>query len=221
MITFVHDIGQVDIPPWVVDLASFRRWAEQDDFPEQGRICYLQGNVWVDVSREQVFTHVAVKTEFAVTVGGLVKVEGKGRYFADGLSLANILTDILVRPDGTFISHEALESEKIRLVKGAEEGFVEMEGTPDMVLEVVSTSSVHKDTVVLRQAYWEAGIEEYWLVDARKDPIRFDILRAGPKGYVAVRKQGGWLKSIVFGKSFRLTKNYDVQGHPQFTLAVR
>jgi hypothetical protein len=44
------------------------------------------------------------------------------------------------------------------LIEGKEEGHVELEGSLDMVLEVVSASSVHKDTVVLRRAYWQAGM---------------------------------------------------------------
>ena len=90
-----------------------------------------------------------------------------------------------------------------------------------MVLEVVSRSSVKKDTEVLVDAYWEAGITEYWLVDARGDAIEFDILKRGPKGYIATRKQAGWLKSAVFGKSFKLTRANDSQGNPEFTLHVK
>jgi Uma2 family endonuclease len=91
----------------------------------------------------------------------------------------------------------------------------------DMVLEVVSDSSVQKDYDLLRRAYWEADIREYWLVDARKEPARFDILRHGSRGYVAVRKQDGWVKSTVFGKSFRLTQRRNDLGQPEFSLAVR
>ena len=64
-----------------------------------------------------------------------------------------------------------------------------------MVLEVLSNSSVRKDDVDLRQAYWEAGIREYWLVDARKPPLRFEILNYTQRGYTARRKKDGWSKS--------------------------
>ncbi len=96
-----------------------------------------------------------------------------------------------------------------------------MEGTPDMVLEVVCARSVHKDTVVLRQAYWQAGIREYWLVDARQEPIRFDIFRHTAKGYSTTRKRDGWLKSAVFGKSFQFRQGLNALGHPEYTLAIR
>jgi len=102
--------------------------------------------------------------------------------------LTNLVADISGNPDGTFVSNKALAAERVRLVEGADEGFVELEGSPDMVLEVVSRGSVHKDTVVLRDAYWEAGVREYWLVDARREPLTFDILRHTAKGFAATRK---------------------------------
>jgi Uma2 family endonuclease len=106
-------------------------------------------------------------------------------------------------------------------VEGKHEGFVEMEGTPDMVLEVVSESSVGKDYKELRELYWRAGIPEYWLVDARGERLTFEILRHSSKSYAAVRKQEDWQKSAVFGKSFRLTRRADEQGNPEYELAIR
>jgi hypothetical protein len=41
MVTFVIESDRVSVPEWVTDLASFRRWAESEDYPETGRICYL------------------------------------------------------------------------------------------------------------------------------------------------------------------------------------
>jgi hypothetical protein len=63
-----------------------------------------------------------------------------------------------------------------------------------MTLEIISASSVEKDTDILRNDYWRARISEYWLVDARGDTPRFDILRYTQRGYVPTRKQGGWVK---------------------------
>ena len=68
---------------------------------------------------------------------------------------------------------------------------------------------------------WKAGVREYWLVDARKELLQFDILRHTSRGYVATRKRDGWMKSAVFGKSFRLTQQPNGMGHPDYTLAVR
>ncbi|HYT92927.1 MAG TPA: Uma2 family endonuclease [Gemmataceae bacterium] len=222
MVHFLTDEADVSVPFWVVDLESFRRWADSDDVPEKSRILYLKGEVWVDMGTQQVFTHVEVKTEFTVVLGGLAKSLGLGKFFGDGLLLSNVTADYVGVPDGVFLSTETLQSDRVRWLESERDGgCVEVEGTPDLVLEVVSRSSVHKDTVLLRKAYWEVGIPEYWLVDARQEPLKFDILRHTAKGYTATRKQDGWVKSIVFGKAFRLTQRPGIAGHPEFSLEER
>jgi Uma2 family endonuclease len=114
-----------------------------------------------------------------------------------------------------------LQQGRVKVVEGKARGYVDLEGTPDMVLEVVSDSSVEKDTVVLRRAYAQAGIPEYWLVDARQEPLRFDILRRTERGYVAARRRSGWLHSDVFDCWFRLTAQPGGDGFPVFTLEVQ
>lgn len=109
----------------------------------------------------------------------------------------------------------------MRLIPSKQGGALGFTGSPDLVLEVVSNSSVRKDTEVLFDEYWAAGIPEYWLVDARGDDVEFDIHKRGPEGYVATRKQGGWLKSAVLGKSFKLVRTEDADGNPDFTLEVK
>lgn len=221
MNTIVLDQERVHIPSWVRDLTSFRRWAHSDEFPETGRICYLNGEVWVDMSKEQFFSHNQVKQEFNLVLGGLVKTSRLGRYVPDGMLVSNEEAVLSCQPDGAFLSRQAQEEERVRLVEGKGGGFVELEGTPDMVLEVVSASSVEKDTGTLRELYWEAGVPEDWLVDARGEEPAFEILRHTPRGYVSTRKQGSWLRSAVFGKSFRLVRQNDELGNPEFTLEVR
>ena len=213
-------VDHVEIPSWVIDLDSFRRWMDSDEFPDHGRINYIKGEVWVDMSKEQVFTHVLVKTRITAVLSELVEANEWGLFPGDGILLSNVDADISVKPDALFASTDALV-DRVRILEGQKEGYVELEGSPDMVLEVVSDSSVRKDTERLRRDYWEAGIREYWLVDARKDPLFFDIMRSTSKGYRPTAKKDGWIKSVVFGKSFRLTHRMDAHGRPKYTLEVR
>jgi len=220
--TFVVDAQAVHVPFWVVDHASFRRWLHSDEFPERtGRICYLDGEVWVDMSTEQVFTHNQVKGEFTYVLTGLIKAGRLGRFFPDGMLISNLEAGLTAQPDGAFVASETLRMGLVQLVEGKKEGYVELQGTPDMVLEVISESSVTKDTVTLKELYWRAGIREYWLIDARGTSTNLDVLRQTAKGYIATRKQGGWVKSAVFGKSFRLSQQTDDLGNPEYMLAVR
>jgi hypothetical protein len=48
-----RDDESVVIPDGISDLEAFRRWTHSEDFPEAGRIWFLQGQVWVDMSKEQ------------------------------------------------------------------------------------------------------------------------------------------------------------------------
>jgi Uma2 family endonuclease len=211
---------QVRIPSWVNDLESFRRWSRSDDYPERGWVSFLDGEIWVDTYMEQLFTHNRVKTRYTIALAGIAETEELGYYFSDRASLSNEDANLSTEADGTFCSFDAIENKRVRLLEGVEEGHVEIEGTPDMVLEVVSTRSVRKDQKVLRGLYWKAGIPEYWLVDARKGDPQFDILRWTERGYAATRRKQGWLKSKVFGRSFLLEVRPDRLGNPQFFLRV-
>jgi Uma2 family endonuclease len=221
MSTIVLYDDAVNIPDGIGNLPAFRRWLHSGEFPEAGRISFLNGQVWVDMSKEQIFTHNQVKQEFNLVIGGLVKAERLGRYFPDGLFLTNDDADLAAQPDGTFVAYKTLKSKRVHLVEGEKEGYLELVGSPDMVLEVVSASSVDKDTATLRELYWRAGIAEYWLVDARHDRISFSILRHKSGGYAATRPQSGWVKSNVFQRSFRLNCQQDEAGNPEYSLSVR
>src|ERR1700730_1364277 len=107
MSTIVLDTQSVHIPPSVADLESFRRWARSEDFPENGRVCYLGGEVWVDMSKEQ-FTHNQVKGEIASVLTRLCKHAPAGRYFSDGYLLSNATADLSTNPDGMFALTERL-----------------------------------------------------------------------------------------------------------------
>ncbi len=211
MTTFATEEAEWTVPESVHDISSFREWRQSDNFPEQGRIWWLQGRTWVDMTVGQIFSHVQVKTEFARILGSLVKITDLGLFLTDGAVLHNFEADISGKPDGLYLSNKTVADKKIEFIEGARGGFTEIEGSPDMVLEIISRSSVNKDKNVLRKAYWKAGIQEYWLVDAREQPPLFEILRWTPQGYLCARKQDGWMKSKVFGKSFNLIQTLSIR----------
>ncbi len=210
----------VRIPDRVVDLKTYRAWAKSASFPQTGRIAFLHGEVWVDMSPEEVFTHNQVKGAFAVALGALVLDSPIGWYFHDRTLVSNAKAGLSTEPDGTFVSYGSFQSGRVRLVKG-KRGIVELEGGPDIVLEVVSDSSVKKDTVILRQLYWEAGVSEYWLVDARGQRPAFDLLRRGRSDWTSSRARAGWVASGVLGKSLRLAAIPDRIGYARFKVEVR
>lgn len=221
MTTLIIEKARLYIPAWVIDLASFRRWTDEPDFPQTGKVWWLRGGVWADMSKEQIFSHNLVRTKITTALDTLVDRESLGLILSDGVLFCNEEADLSGNPDATFISNESRKAGRVTLKPGKEEGFTELHGSPDMVLEVVSDSSEEKDLITLREDYFTAGVREYWLVDARKNPPKFDILRRNSTGFVNPRKQDGWAKSLVFGKAFRLVRTTDALGTPTFRLEVR
>jgi Uma2 family endonuclease len=124
-------------------------------------------------------------------------------------------------PDGLFVSYTALTAGRVQRVPNVRNvGAIELEGSPEMVLEVVSDSSVEKDTVLLPPAYHLAHVDEFWRVDARNE-LRFEIFQWAPAGYQPTQLPDGWWRSDLFGGDFLLEQDADPLGEPRFTLRVR
>jgi Uma2 family endonuclease len=215
----IQDRHQVRIPAWVSDLDSFCRWATSADFPRQGSISYLNNEVWVDLSMEEM-NHNQLKGILAIVLGGFILAGRLGRYYHDRMSLSNPTAGLATEPDGMYVSWASFQGSRVRLIQGRGTSPVRLEGTPDLVCEVVSPTSVAKDLEELPRLYWLAGIPEYWLLDPRHDPARFSLFRHAAKGYVATRPRDGWLRSRVLGRSFRLTQRPAPDGQPEYTLQV-
>ena len=210
--------GHMVIPRWVEDLASFRRWRLSDGAADAGDVAFLDSCIWVDLSREEFLTHNQVKAAYDYAIMNVVNPASLGRYVPDRMLLTNAHANVSTEPDGLFFTWETMRSGRLRLVEREDQDFMELEGTPDQVLEIVSKTSVRKDTVLLRDLYFKAGIPEYWLVDVRDNAMSFDILQWTPEGYVATPVVDGWIASRVFNKKFQLQKKTDPLGHPQFVV---
>jgi len=83
-----------------------------------------------------------------------------------------------------------------------------------LVVEIVSDSSVVKDTVRLREAYFLAGVREYWLIDARGEELRFQILHRGEKEFQeSPADSDGFQRSQVLDCSYCLQRTRHQRGH--------
>ena len=217
--------GQVEIPLCLRSLADFRRWAQSVDFPQTGRIDYVLGKIEVDMSPEDFFCHSKLKAEIFDVLYRRVKQSGLGHVVSDRFRVSCPEAEVSAEPDIVFVSHESLGEGRARLVPGSknEPGrYVELEGPPDLIVEIVSDSSVDKDTRRLPEAYFKAGVREFWLADARKEPVVFQIHQPGDTGYLAVDPDTeGFQHSAVLGCSFRLDARHDAQGHWAFDLCQK
>ncbi|HZF13383.1 MAG TPA: Uma2 family endonuclease [Thermoanaerobaculia bacterium] len=218
----ILDEEDLRIPAEVYTLAGFRRWSQGDEFPERGRIDYLDGEVEVDLSPEDLYTHSVVKSEIATGLHTLVKKTGRGNVFIDRTRIVSPAAELSVEPDVVVLFWESLQSGRVREIPSAGKGegrYIELEGAPDLIVEVVSDSSVRKDLKRLPAFYARAGVPELWTVDARGESLRFEIRHLGPSGYeVQAADDEGWIVSPVLHHRFRLRRSRGMLGRYTYEL---
>lgn len=214
-----HD-ESVSVPGWVVDLETFRTWIRSDEHPRSGRFAFLQGILWVDLAMEELLTHNLVKTRLTTFLGKLNEERYLGYLFSDGALLTHPQAGLSTEPDLMFCSWETIRTGKARLIPGARHGFTEVEGSPDLVVEIVSDSSARKDREHLPLLYHHAGIPEYWIVDVRTETkSEFLIHRREDAGYVVQPATGQGPYSPLIGARLRLDRTTDPLGNPEFRIA--
>ena len=199
------------IPAWVETLSDFRRWTSSDDFPENGRVDYIQGQIEVDMSPERLFSHGLVKSAIAKVVMDVAEETNLGHVYIDRARMVSVPADLSCEPDICLISWDSLQTGRVRYLPAPKASdpldLLEIEGGPDLVVEIVSPSSVAKDTRRLPAAYFAAGVLELWLVDARGEDIKFTIHRRGRIAFKpAAADKDGFQRSAVLGRAFRLSR---------------
>ena len=219
---FEDEVSNAFFMPATMPLSAFREWTYSDRFPKSGLIAYLGKEIFVDMSPERLKSHGSVKTAVEGTVIPLVLKRKKGRVYFDRARVVNVKAGVSNEPDGVFASFKSIKNGRVCLVPTKDQDdYIEIEGSPDWILEVVSRSSVTKDKKTLRECYFRAKIEEYWLIDARGAEIEFQVLIRGKNDYVPTKSSGDWQVSKVFGKKFRLRRITDELGDIDYRLDMK
>jgi Uma2 family endonuclease len=220
---FVQDLvrgAAFSIPKSALSPKGFRRWAFSGQAPDYGKVHYIAGEIYIDMNAESLNAHLKVKLEITKQIAILVEKHDLGIVYPDGTLIVHEPADLSNEPDACFCSWDSLQSRRVREtnIDGGDDGEkLALYGPVDWVLEIISPSSVRKDTVVLRERYFRAGIREYWLIDARRAAIEFQILVPGRTGFVPQPRRGGWVASPVFQRKFSLQRR-DYRGFWRYDL---
>lgn len=218
-----HAAPSITVPVTACDHAGFRAWATSDDFPQRGRISFLDQAILIDMSPEELETHNKVKTTVTSGVYVITDKDESGTLYSDRTLVTNIQAGLSTEPDATFVSWATLRRGLVRLVPRLDfpGEYMEIEGSPDWVLEVISRSSWQKDTRTLRELYAQARIREYWLIDALSEQLQLQILQLRGTKYIAAPKHGDWQLSKVFGREFLLVRTRTKLGYWRYQLKSR
>ncbi|MBI4613243.1 MAG: Uma2 family endonuclease [Planctomycetes bacterium] len=221
--TIILQPDGIRIPRSVTDLESFRRWVHSDRFPEKGRIDWIGGRLEVDISPENLDRHGTLKSAIARDLGYLIERPDLGVVLVDSSRYTCLEAGLSVEPDILVVLFESIDAGRVRLVPAARgEGYVEVQGSADLVVECVSDSSRMKDLRVLPPRYHQAGVREYWIADARKATASLKILARAPGAYREVpADRSGFHRSAVLGGAVRLVRLPERSGLVRYVLERR
>jgi hypothetical protein len=137
MLTIHTRSSTVTLPPDVATLAGFRAWAAS--VPEHAVVWFVNGDVWFDSRPQQLFAESAVRLAIVAELATLVKGRD-GHVFGRGVFWVARDVEVAGNPDGVYISGESLDSGRVRFLPDPPWDCTEVEGTPDMVLDIVKTA---------------------------------------------------------------------------------
>lgn len=209
------------VPHSIDSFEAFREWVQDDSFPGQGRIDFVAERIEIDMSPEELFSHGRLKAEFARVIGNLCESR-QFLVFIDSTRVSQAKAELSTEPDVVVVSRQRIRSGNVKLLESAPGRYAEIQGGPDIVVEIVSESSVEKDTVRLPKAHFVAGTLEYWLVDARDvNRLVFQIQHRGELGFACEEKSLVWQYSRILNSDFRVLAEKDEDGWPDFRVQSR
>lgn len=141
-------------------------------FPDDGRRHeIIDGEHYVSPSPRT--KHQDILGRLFAILRGHVLASGSGRAYCAPLDV--VLSEIdVVQPDLFFISRE----------RGSIVTEANIQGAPDLVIEILSESTRRIDEVVKRKRYEHFGVKEYWIIDPVLDTIK--IYRREDAGFTRV-----------------------------------
>jgi Uma2 family endonuclease len=93
---------------------------------------------------------------------------------------------IYYAPVGVVLSPHDIVEPDLLFVSNRRSGILteaNVQGAPDLAIEILSPSTRHRDETLKRERYEMWGVEEYWLVDAKRRSVR--VYRRSGTGFGA------------------------------------
>ncbi len=170
-------------PPTVPRGPGPYRRADYAALPDEPRCELIYGRFYVSPSPIRIHQFVVgqigrVLYDIADATGGEAIVAPMDVHLAD---------HTVAQPDVLYVSperHEILQTW--------------IEGAPDVVVEVLSPSTVRLDRLLKLNRYAEGGVREYWLVDPAARTIEFYV-NDGERFVVHTQQGGAWKSPAVSG----------------------
>jgi Uma2 family endonuclease len=110
--------------------------------------------------------HQQISGKLHVAISNFIKTNNLGEIFYSPIDV--FLTEYTVpQPDLVYVSKENAD------IIDLEEGIL---GIPDLIIEIISPSSVRLDRITKKELYESFGIKEYWIIDPNNTSIEIYTL---------------------------------------------
>jgi len=141
-------------------------WEDVLRMPDDGnRYEFIGGRLYMTPA--PVIRHHDVSHRLQSGLRRILEQTGHGRVFYAPVLVEFPGTSDRVQPDILFVSNQR------RGIVGEKQ----MTGAPDLVVEILSPSTAHRDRGVKLDLYARCGVREYWIVDPDEDTV--DVWRFG------------------------------------------
>ena len=174
----IHYPGRKPPPPGLLTEREFLDWCDEDTKAE-----WVDGHV-ILMSPANV-KHALLSGFFHCVLLPFVQHHHLGTAFNSDLMIR--LNDGRLRiPDVSFVANDRMSILSEQLCNGP----------PDLVAEIVSPDSMHRDWHEKHAEYAAAGVTEYWIVDPLQDRLAAFTLSGG-KEYLPIAESDGKVASIA------------------------
>ena len=163
--SFAHPkTGRYDVS--TMQTKAPRTWEDVEHMPDDGnRYEWIGGRLYMTPA--PITRHQRISKRLQYTLMRILEHSGHGEMFYAPCLVQFPGTDDRVQPDLLFISNRrrGIIREK------------QMLGAPDLVVEILSPSTAHRDRGIKLDLYARSGVRQYWIVDPDLDVV--DVWRFG------------------------------------------
>lgn len=146
-------------------------WKDVQQLPDDGhRHEAIEGELYVTPAPTP--RHQDIVLRLALRLQALLVETGHGRLWVAHVGVEFPDSEEGVQPDLVFVSSTGT----------AEVGNAGIVGAPDLVIEILSPATAHRDRGIKRKLYERQGVEQYWIVDPDAGAVEVWTFGEHPSG---------------------------------------
>jgi Uma2 family endonuclease len=151
---------------------SFRRWVDQLRSSDLNHYELLRGQIVM--SPPAGWIHGRLEMRLARILEEYVSRENLGLAFGPSTGI-DLPSGDTVQPDGSYVSRERFRE------RPPTRSNQFLPAVPNLVVEILSPATEHKDRTEKKGLYEQNGVDEYWIVDPKQKTVT--VFHLEPTGY--------------------------------------